>query len=266
MSKPANIHDAFANAEEELAALLSSKSDLQRSVATLREQHSAETQRLWREIDSQIEEVKVEVSHELNILQATRDSYLLPKTVFSDVVSLNVGGKVFTTTVVTLRKEKDSMLAAMFSGRYKISTDKTGAYFIDRDGALFHHILTYLRTGTLPIDLSTVETRRLRTEADFYGLASLQMLLDAEQRPVRSQFAVLQYTANFVPSCFLGPSPEGIDLFYFQGDCYRSCKDMTDVLRDMREAGWKLHLSVAPAHCGNSCGRLVFVKEDVKKE
>jgi predicted nucleic acid-binding Zn-ribbon protein len=49
------------------------------------------------------------------------------------VVTLNVGGQTYTTSLQTLVKE-ESMLAAMFSGRYKLTPDKDGNYFIDRDG------------------------------------------------------------------------------------------------------------------------------------
>lgn len=50
-------------------------------------------------------------------------------------VKLSVGGMVFGTSLETLRKEKDSMLAAMFSGKgFKVQPDQDGAYFIDRDG------------------------------------------------------------------------------------------------------------------------------------
>ena len=47
---------------------------------------------------------------------------------------VNVGGKVYKTTLDTLRKDPDSM----FSGRHELKSDgDDGAYFIDRDGKLF---------------------------------------------------------------------------------------------------------------------------------
>ncbi len=46
----------------------------------------------------------------------------------SDQVHFNVGGKVFSTTKDTLIKNKDTMLAAMFSGRHSLSADSQGRY------------------------------------------------------------------------------------------------------------------------------------------
>ncbi len=57
---------------------------------------------------------------------------------FASSIVLNVGGKIYKTTLDTLRKDPDSMLCAMFSGRFELKADeKDGAYFIDRDGKLF---------------------------------------------------------------------------------------------------------------------------------
>lgn len=57
---------------------------------------------------------------------------------FASTIVLNIGGKIYKTTLDTLRKDPDSMLSAMFSGRFELKADKAdGAYFIDRDGKLF---------------------------------------------------------------------------------------------------------------------------------
>lgn len=57
---------------------------------------------------------------------------------FGSTVKLNVGGKMYKTTLSTLRRDPDSMLCAMFSGRHELKADEEdGAYFIDRDGELF---------------------------------------------------------------------------------------------------------------------------------
>ena len=57
---------------------------------------------------------------------------------FGSMIKLNVGGKMHQTTLDTLRKDPDSMLCAMFSGRFELKPDEQdGSYFIDRDGKLF---------------------------------------------------------------------------------------------------------------------------------
>ena len=67
----------------------------------------------------------------------------LSETLDSDVhvggtIKLNVGGKIYKTTLETLKKDQDSMLCAMFCGRHEAKADpEDGAYFIDRDGKLF---------------------------------------------------------------------------------------------------------------------------------
>ena len=60
---------------------------------------------------------------------------------FANTIKLNVGGKIYKTTLDTLRKDPDSMLCAMFSGRFELKADEDdGAYFIDRDAELFRYV------------------------------------------------------------------------------------------------------------------------------
>ena len=64
----------------------------------------------------------------------------LNKVHFASTIKLNVGGKLYKTTLDTLRKDPDSMLCAMFSGRFELKADEEdGAYFIDRDAELFRY-------------------------------------------------------------------------------------------------------------------------------
>jgi len=85
-----------------------------------------------------------------------------------NIIVINVGGKVFSTSQATLTSHPNSMLAAMFSGRYTLITDERGNYFIDRDPSLFEYILKYLRTGKLrcPEELND----ELQEELDYFGL------------------------------------------------------------------------------------------------
>lgn len=44
----------------------------------------------------------------------------------SQYVKLNVGGRLYYTTIATLTSKKDTMLQAMFSGRMEVLTDAEG--------------------------------------------------------------------------------------------------------------------------------------------
>jgi len=81
-------------------------------------------------------------------------------------VKLNVGGKIYETTVSTLTKYP-SVLQSMFSGWYENKKDSNGCIFIDGDGKLFGVILNFLRRGVLP---NVVDKNALLAEAEFYGL------------------------------------------------------------------------------------------------
>lgn len=93
---------------------------------------------------------------------------------FSSQVHLNVGGKKYSTTIDTLtRREPDSMLAAMFSGRHSVSHDPdTGVVFLDRDGKHFRHILNWLRDGAI-CNLTESEYEQLLKEAEYYQIVGL---------------------------------------------------------------------------------------------
>ena len=86
------------------------------------------------------------------------------------IVKLNVGGKRFTTSLRTLTRDPNSMLAAMFSGRHEVQTTEDGSFFIDRDGTYFRFILNYLRDGELILPENPKFLKELVAEARFYQL------------------------------------------------------------------------------------------------
>ncbi|XP_056139916.1 BTB/POZ domain-containing protein KCTD14 [Lampris incognitus] len=92
----------------------------------------------------------------------------------SPVVQLNIGGRLFCTSLNTLRKHPDSKLADMFSGQPKLRTDPEGRYFIDRDGKHFGAILEFLRTDRLPTE-NILEVHR---EAVHYDVKPLVKRLE----------------------------------------------------------------------------------------
>lgn len=94
-------------------------------------------------------------------------------TTVRDPVSLNVGGDVYTTTLDTLTRYRDSMLGAMFGGQIPVLRDERGNVFIDRDGKVFRYILNYLRTGSLDLPRGFKELALLRREVDFFQIRPL---------------------------------------------------------------------------------------------
>ncbi|XP_037092012.1 BTB/POZ domain-containing protein KCTD9-like isoform X2 [Pollicipes pollicipes] len=98
-------------------------------------------------------------------------------------VTLNVGGRLFTTSVTTLTGvEPNSMLARMFGGDPEGlrpgDRDSSGAYLIDRSPTYFEPILHYLRTRQLVLD-EGVNPAGVLEEARFFGVESLLGRLEA---------------------------------------------------------------------------------------
>ena len=99
---------------------------------------------------------------------------------FPKIMRLSVGGVHFETSLETLKKDPNSMLAAMFSGRHNVQKDEDGRYFIDREGTHFRYILNYLRDGNtyLPTENQQL-TDELYEEVCFYGIEDLMSKLEA---------------------------------------------------------------------------------------
>jgi hypothetical protein len=96
-----------------------------------------------------------------------------------DVVTLNVGGKLFSTFKEILMKlESTYFYALLNSGNFNSGPD--GSYFIDRDPAHFGLIMTFLRTGEFPQkklkSMTSWEIEELEEECDYFLLPSPQEL------------------------------------------------------------------------------------------
>lgn len=100
------------------------------------------------------------------------------------VVTLCVGGALYTTTLSTLTAVPGSYLDVLLGsssswGPSSLLPDSQTP-FIDRDGELFRFVLAYLRwvkdycaaagPPLLPLPDDPVQLQQLRAEADFYGL------------------------------------------------------------------------------------------------
>ena len=86
---------------------------------------------------------------------------------FPSTVKLNVGGHHFTRSLQTLTKDPNSMLAAMFSGKFEMKPSEDDTFF-DRDGTHFRFILNYFRSGELVLPEGATWHKELEAEARFY--------------------------------------------------------------------------------------------------
>lgn len=84
-------------------------------------------------------------------------------------IKLDIGGQRFTTTLTTLTRFPDTMIGAMFSGSHKLKKYEAGAYFIDRDGIRFRHILNFLRDPE-SFQINLKGNNELKAEIMLYGL------------------------------------------------------------------------------------------------
>ncbi|XP_028408907.1 uncharacterized protein LOC114531501 [Dendronephthya gigantea] len=151
-------------------------------------QTSIGTKRKQIDIPSKLEDalqavqaLKSTIDEEAEVLQEERATFEVMRKKLGSVhfkkhVKLNVGGQIFKTSLETLVKDPDSMLAAMFSERFDVKPDEEdGAYFIDRDGTHFRYILNYLRTGKLIYpNENKILANELYIEAEFYQLDGVQ--------------------------------------------------------------------------------------------
>jgi hypothetical protein len=112
---------------------------------------------------------------------------------FSDcpgqVLTLCVGGTLYSTTLGTLTAVPGSYLAILFGDSlWQPSSLLPGSNtpFIDRDGDLFRYVLAYLRFvrncssehqhQQLMLPDSPMQLQQLKAEADFYGLPGTSWL------------------------------------------------------------------------------------------
>ena len=86
----------------------------------------------------------------------------------SEIIDLNIGGThMITTSRSTLMQVKDSSLEAMFSGRHRLSMHKDRV-FIDRDGDAFTAMLSFLRTGKVPMFQHQAQEHAFYDELDYW--------------------------------------------------------------------------------------------------
>lgn len=118
--------------------------------------------------------------------------------VFPSVVTINVGGYNYHSTSYTLTQYAESKLAKMCNGIIPLSKDHRGNTFIDRDGATFRYILSFLRTKKLKLPLDFKEFDELEAEAEYYELHELvdQLKIEKSKYTKQNSFVRLSFSTK----------------------------------------------------------------------
>ena len=100
------------------------------------------------------------------------------------IIEINVGGRLFQTTVFTLTKYPGSMLSAMFvhtdTGMLPMPKTKDGQYFLDANPKYFEIILDWLRLGEITTNDPDIMKGTLSL-ANYFGLEDLMEKLKSLQ-------------------------------------------------------------------------------------
>jgi hypothetical protein len=174
----ARVEAARRRDEDERARLLAEATEAAAKVTEEADATKAEAEKQRREV----EESRVALEEEKAAMEKAH-------TFQKSKIQLDIGGHTFTTLRQTLTSVPDTYFASLFSGRFELTPDDDGAYFLDRDGGQFHHILSFLRdpqSFKLNADLTEGQRGEPEVEARFYGLLDRVMPYCAQERIGRS--------------------------------------------------------------------------------
>lgn len=105
------------------------------------------------------------------------------------IITINVGGQIFESTVTVLTTDPYSVLACLCRTECPVpyqcgggadtgllSSQSQRVFFFDRDWWIFRHVMSFLRSELLPSDLDTL--KELYKEAIYYRMQSLQKAIE----------------------------------------------------------------------------------------
>ena len=95
----------------------------------------------------------------------------------SQIVVLDVGGKLFRTSVDTIGMGNHALAALFSRDDWADELDDERRFFIDRDPTYFRYVLNYLRDGTVLLPEEPRERMELLAEARYFQLNGLVQLI-----------------------------------------------------------------------------------------
>lgn len=126
-----------------------------------------------------------------------------------DRIKLNVGGKLFETTISTIRSGGPDSLLQALSAR---PIDDSNPVFIDRDPEIFSVLLSVLRTNRIPSTARRFSKQELTDEALYYGIESRlksAMLPPPLSGIDASVVATIRPASDGLPSAFTAGAGDG---------------------------------------------------------
>lgn len=138
-----------------------------------------------------------------------RDVKDTPEPHNSDRIKLNVGGKLFETTMLTIQSGGPDSLLYALSNR---PSDDLNPIFIDRDPDIFSVLLYLLRSNRLPSTASRFSKQELAEEALYYGI-EMQLKKAMSPPPLQgidaSVVSTIRPAADALPSTFTASADDG---------------------------------------------------------
>lgn len=155
-----NFQDLVEHLSQRLCNVISSE-----KVSIESEKHRIDEERVILEEKHAKELSQIEA--EIKLLESEKE--LLPWQ-GENIIEFNIGGTThIATSRSTLIKYPDSVLAQLFSGKFELPIYQ-GKVFIDRDGEAFSSLLSYLRTGRMPIFRSLDAENSFLAEAEYWNI------------------------------------------------------------------------------------------------
>jgi vacuolar-type H+-ATPase subunit I/STV1 len=144
-SVAAAYHGVSAKRKRDEESLEKQKREFAQEVEKVRTDAAEAAAKVKEDAETEAAEIRRVASAERAALDAEKAAMEQTYEFQTKKVHLDVGGHKFTTSLPTLTSVPDTYLEVMFSGRYPLAADPDGEFFIDRNGDLFRHILSYLR-------------------------------------------------------------------------------------------------------------------------